>query len=495
MKPIHSHHARPLPIASRRRFLQALGLGGLATATGVPRIVQAGGEPSPQRMLLFCMEHGFVWNQWHMPIPGVPASRTAIRDLRPLTFEEMSPSLRPFHAMRDRIVAVEGLANTSVISEWALHAGETGIDFNNHTVAWAHFLTATAAVQRPGTYCSGGGISIDQEIGRRTRADGRFGALVWGVSNGTFSYSDRGVLAAGTDDPARIYADLLGLYVPPTDPTTPTRQSLIAGEYASAIDTAAREYEFVLPRLGLEGRRKLEQHRDLLRDIERSLGVGVSRSCSPEPPSPGHVIDQYASLAVLAFACDLTRVITLIPPMVRPEEFGYPVEANVHSNYAHNSVDDGGETFNSVSQTAMNEYAVWYGRKVVSLLEGLDAVSEGGGSLLSSTAVVMLPELGSPTHQHHDAPALICGGDTFFRSGRYVRYARDIATPFPADRYMNRPFPASHETHFIGPSRNQLFVTLLRSFGFDDTSFGMSSVDRLDGTVLPMHGTLAELHL
>ena len=497
LTPRKSSRASSLPTTSRRRFLQALGLGALGTGTwtgGTISRVHADPEPASPKLLLFCTSHSFIRNAWHLPIPGAPTHTTAERDLRTLSRSELSPQLRPFHAMRDRILAVEGLANTSVMSEWALHVGERDIDFNNHYLAAAHFLSGAPSLQYPGRICTGGAVTLDQELGRRLASPDRLGAQVWGGSNGPFSFAEAGVLSASTDDPARIYADLLGLYVPPVDPGTPTRDALLARERASAVDVAAREYDFVLPRVGIEGRRKLENHRDLLRDLERSLGIAIPRSCVPQPPAEGHIIDQYAALAALAFACDLTRVITLQPPVMAPREFGYPAEADVHQHYAHSSVDDGGEPFQAISESAMVEYSVWYAQKLVSLLEKLDAVPTTNGSLLTNTAVVWLPELGTPTHQHHDVCTLICGGEFFFRTGRYVRYARELRTPYPEAHYANRPFPQCNETDFIGPSRNQLFVTLLRAFGFEDETFGMAEVRRDDGSILSMRGTLRELH-
>jgi hypothetical protein len=488
---------KALPTASRRRFMQALGLGALGAGTwtsGLIERVNADPEVATPKLLLFCTSHSFIRNASHLALPGAPANVTVEQDLRALTRSEFSPQLAPFFPMRDRLLAIEGLANTSVMSEWALHAGEPDIDFNNHFLAGAHFLSGAASLQYPGANCTGGAISLDQELGRRLASPGRLGAQVWGDQSRAFSFAGAGVRSASTDDPMRIYADLLGLYTPPIDPGMPTRDALLARERASAIDVAAREYEFVLPRLGLEGRRKLENHRDLLRDLERSLGIAVARSCTPSVPADVHVLDQYTSLAALAFACDLTRVITVIAPVMATREFGYPAEADVHLTYAHSSVDDGGEPFHAISESAMTEYGVWYAQKVVSLLEKLDAVPQTNGTLLNNTAVVWLPELGTPTHQHHDVCTLICGGEFFFRTGRYVRYPRDIPTPYPEHRYTNRPFPQCTETDFIGPSRSQLFVTLLRAFGFEDESFGMAEMMRDDGSILSMRGTLRELH-
>ncbi|UJR81728.1 DUF1552 domain-containing protein [Sandaracinus amylolyticus] len=294
-----------------------------------------------------------------------------------------------------------------------------------------------------------------------------------------------GQAAPRVEDPERAYADLLGLYVPPTTDTPRTRDERIRALRGSVLDAVAREHEFMRSRMGLEGARKLEQHRDIVRDLERALGIAVPTRCDPAFESTGHVIDQYSRLATLALSCDLTRVVTIVPPILEPTEFGYPASSDVHGRFAHSSVDDGSEPFDPVSERAMIDYGIFYSQRFLALLEMLDAVPEGSGTMLDHTTVVWLTELGSPTHQHVDACTLIAGGTDFFRTGRYVRYARDVRA---AIDWAGRPL--SH-----GPALSQLFVTLLRSFGWDDDHFGMREVTRRDGSAIDVRGTLRELHV
>jgi hypothetical protein len=481
----------------RRRFLKALGLGALALPGGAglanlgwASLARAGATPPPRRTVFICTGHGHVWNAWHTPLVGLPTTATVDRDLVPMAREELSETLRPFHAIRDRILPIEGLCHTTVLGEFARYGSRTDIDLNNHNISMAHLLCTQTALQRgPGVTCVGGGISIDQELGRRSSGPGRFVAPVWGANHYLpYSFIEAGREAPRVENPERIYEDLLGIYRPPTT-GEPTRADRMDAARASVVDAAAREYDFVLARLGAEGRRKLENHRDLLRDLERSLS-STSAACDPtyapdpDPANPVRV-SQYFDLAALALSCDLTRVITIIPDILRASEFGYPAEADVHGNYAHSSVDDGGEPFSAVSERAMIDYNVWYGQRVAAFLERLASIREGDGSLLDHTAVVWVTELGSPTHQHVDPCTLLAGGTDFFRLGRYVRYARDLPTPFP---WGNRG------EFMIGPSTAQLYTTLLRWMGHDDAFFGSESVPTQRGGTLSLRGTLAELH-
>lgn len=65
-------------------------------------------------------------------------------------------------------------------------------------------------------------------------------------------------------------------------------------------------------------------------------------------------------MLALILACDMSRVIPLVAPLIEPSVFGYPVEASLHDGYAHSSVDDGNETFKPLSETVMVEYNKWY---------------------------------------------------------------------------------------------------------------------------------------
>ena len=171
--------------------------------------------------------------------------------------------------------------------------------------------------------------------------------------------------------------------------------------------------------------------------------------------------------------------------MLRTAEFGFPAEHDVHGNYAHSAVDDGGEPFSLESERAMTEYNTYYAQHLAAFLQRLDSIPETDGTLLDHTAVVWLSELGSPTHQHKDACTLIAGGTDFFRLGNYHRYARTIPSPSP---WFTQPGES------IGPSHNQLFVTLLRFMGRDDETFGDAFAASPHGDV-PLSGTLRELHV
>jgi hypothetical protein len=370
-------------------------------------------------------------------------------------------------------------------------------DLNNHQVGVADVLSGTRALQRVGTYCTGGARTIDQVLASRMSAPGRFDSRVYGfdyIPNSIvspFSYLDAGQATPMVSDPKTAFSDLLGFTM--AQPTTPkSRDDLIRSLRPSVLDAVSREYDLLAPQLGAEGRKKLDEHRDLVRELELSLGaIGPSPKCDTTydtMPSGttgpyGAQIRQFMSLIRLAFACDLTRIVTFSAPVPQCPELGYPAEATMHG-YAHQSIDGAtscGQLFNPVAAQAMTDLDAWHAGHIAYLLQQLDSVVEGSGTLLDHTVVVWISELATPTHQHWDAACLLAGGcNGYFNTGRYLRYPR------------NQPNPIANQP-MTGPAHNRLLVSLMQAMGQPDNTFGMTDAVGADGTMLSFAGPLAEL--
>lgn len=483
-------------VLDRRRFLKALGLGALTTmtpfdlaartnATSAGAATLAGATTAPTRVVFFVTPHGHTPLGWNMPVAG-PTDAFAERSLLPLAPEDFSPILRPLHAFRDRLLVVEGLSHTSALEDIADVMKSSG-DLNNHSVGVANVLTGTRAMQIAGSPCTGGARSIDQELALRTIGPGRFGSRVYGfdyVPNQTvapFSFLGPGQATPVVADPATAFADLAGLLSPTVGPST-SREARIASLRSSVLDTAAREYELLAPRLDSDARQRLDDHRALVRQLETSIGSATPATCDSSFTASGTTTDQLLQLVRVGLACDLTRVATFIVQVPQTSEIGYPASDTVHG-YAHQSIEGAtscGTMYSPLAAQAMIDVGVFYANHFASLLASLDSVVEGDGTLLDHTIVVWVTELGTGTHLHHDNFTLVAGGTKIFQSGRYVRYPRTFTSPIP-------------NFARVGPAHNRLHVTLLQAMGQPDTSFGMTSATGSDGTTIPMTGALPEL--
>jgi hypothetical protein len=487
----------------RRQLLQALGLGGLAGLLHRGGIARAGNPSYPSRIVFYLQPHGHIPSALNMAIPGASNTRYAEMSLTGLPQSAFSATLAPLYGFRDRLLAIEGLCHTAALADIeAVTQAGTG-DLNNHQIGVADVLTGARALQQPGTYCTGGAKTIDQVLAARGAAPGRFDSRVYGydyVPNSVvspFSYLGPGQATPVVSDPATAYADLLG-YIPAAPVISPAmeRAALLESLRPSVLDAVRKEYGLTVPQLGADARSKLDQHMALVRELEASL-TSVSSSTPASAPrcdttftagagsgsNVGPSVRQFMSLIRMAFACDLTRVVTFAAPVPACPELGYPATINFHA-YAHASIDGAtacGQIYSPTAAQAMIDLDSWHAGHVAYLLEQLDSVPEGSGTLLDHTVVVWITELATPTHQHNDAFTVLAGGcNGYFRTGRYVRYPRTLTSPMPGHP-------------LVGPAHNRLLVSLLEAMGQTDTSFGLTGATGADGASLDFTGALAEL--
>ncbi len=473
----------------RRQLLKALGLGSIATVSGRARELLAD-DRGPLRVVFFVQPHGHVRSRWHMPVPYAPPQGFAERSLADVPAAEFSDVLRPLHAMRQNILALEGLAQTSALADLAVIRSERRPDDNDHHIGTAHTLCPQPTLQRMGTFATGGGASIDQVIAQRTSGVGRFTSRVYGYDYAPntpvtpFSFVGAGQASPVVHSPRAAFDDLLGLR-PPTLSTTPTRDERIRALRGSVLDATAREYEELAPRLDRAGRERLDQHRALVRDLERTLAAPAGATCALEYDAMGHEVSQFMRVIKMAFACDLTRVVTFVAPVPQAPEFGYRADEVVHGSFAHESIDGEtscGTTFTPRAEQAMTDLGVWYARHVATLMSELSSVSEGSVTLLDRTLIVWVTELATGTHRHNDLCTVVAGGSDVLATGRYIRFAREQRNPLASDRNT-----------LLGPSTNRLYVTLLRALGHSDDSFGATDATGADGSALSLRGPLSEL--
>lgn len=470
---------------NRRQLLRALGLGALVSPTWSFAQTTA----APRRVVFFVQPHGHVPSSYTMAT-GAPANTVGELDLKGLAQADLCEVLRPLHSFRDRVLAIDNLAHTNVLEDIAHVVAAGGGDINNHNIAVADLLSGGRAKQVPGFPCTGGAITIDQVLAQRTAGPGRFSSLVYGgdyIPNqavAPFSFLGPAQATPLVKSPQAAFADLVG-----TTPDPRPRQVALARLRPSMLDAVGAEYEAVAAKLGREGREKLEAHRALVRDLERSMAMQTPLTCDTTFDASGVATRQFMRLIRLAFACDLTRVVTYAAPVPSCPEFNYPANADVHASYAHASIQGAtscGQIYTPAAERAMTDLSVWYAQHLAYLLAELDSVPEAGGSMLDNTVVVWLTELGTPTHRHNSAfTALLGGGQGFFKTGRYLRYP---------DLYDSPVIGPPAEWPRIGPAHNKLFVSLLQALGQPDNSFGTTVATSNTGQTISLQGPLLELH-
>lgn len=493
----------------RRRFLTAMGLSGAALAVpgalGSASRAAAQATGTPKRVIFWISPHGTVWNRWNMAVPGLAPTGTSVASIASLPDSSFSHILAPLAPHKQKLTIVEGLARTAALDYERAYDNQGGsYDLNRHHFGQAHLMTCVHPRQRPGATCIGGGVSIDQVIGRATTGSGRWASRVYGDQHmHPYSFVAPGEASGRVSSARTAFDDILGLARPttPSEPDAPeapvdTRADRLRAGRASVLDFVAEEHTRMAGRLGSVERLKLERHRDLIRELELSFapvptvpgtdpggGGGVVAECAPTWNELGHRMDQFARVMTLSASCDLTRVMTFVTPDLAPPEIGLPGGTDIHQDYAHTSIASSAGSFSTEGERGMIAYNLFYAQRFAYFLQQLDSIPEGEGTVLDNTAVVWMSELGTGCHDLNDLPIVIAGGaGGALRTGQYVKYARD-----------SRIDVGWGHVNDVGPAQNRLYVTLMRAMGMTNDAFGIESVNRADGSALSLRGPLAEL--
>ena len=390
-----------MPIASRRALLR-LGAASLIAAPFqrllIPR-ARAATAPA-RRLLIYFSPNGTIPAQWTPSGSGTSFSFPSGSILEPLA------------AWRDQLTLVHGM------------------DFynaDNHEGGMAAMLTNNG-----GADGVTGGMSLDQWAAAYLGTDTRFASLefgvqtsLWGGSSQTrMSYAGPGSYVTPDDDPLHVYTRLFGEVA--GDAESAAR---LLARRQSILDLAGGELGDLRKRLGTAEQIKLDVHLESLRALERSLAP--SDACgAPEPPTIASyndndlfpdVLDAQLQLAVLALSCGATRVVSVqASHTVSPTVCSWLGEGEGHHSLSH--ADDS----NTAGVAGFVNCERWFAEQFGVLLQRLqDAPDpETGGSLLDTTAVLWVKEMGdSRAHVCTGVPWVLAGGGGAWPAGRLVDLA------------------------------------------------------------------------
>jgi hypothetical protein len=463
---------------SRRRLLGAgagLTAGALTLPSWLaPRLAAAEPGRPPRRIVFVCHDNGTVYDQWRMLPPGRPFTMDGDRPapegtdweepLASMPENAFSTILRPLYPMRSKMLVLDGLAMLTAL-------GDRG-GVATHAYAMVHALTGSNG-RAVGLDVYAESPSVDQLIARQIARPDRYKSLALGTGRAApISFLGDYKPLYPKHDPAEAFARMF------ETPVTPASREAVRLQRSSIVRKALAEYDRLIPALGADDRRKLELHRDLLRDLERRVdsvrAISCERPPAPEAAPPAtelgvgnnylRVTDAMMHLVASAFACDLTRVVTLHLDTLPAPVLGF--EGDTHNDYAHKA-----EYASQPLATAfMTRYHTYYARRLRDLASMLDNIPEADGTLLDHTIIVWMSEVSRGVHGYDRWPIVILGGGgAGLRTGRYVRYQPRTPTPMP------RP-QDGYDAHFVGPAHSKLLVALAKAMGTDIDRVGRPSV-------------------
>jgi hypothetical protein len=237
--------------------------------------------------------------------------------------------------------------------------------------------------------------------------------------------------------PRQVF-DLLTSGIVPSDPQEAARLSAALASRRSVLDFVDLRLGGLLPKLSQSDQARLERHWDALRDVERRLDLPPppeTATCTPprgwyeDPPvdpsgdsGEAERVRRFHELIRYAFACDLTRVVTL-----QYTHFLSMLSASVAGldpRPMHDIVHFG-------PRETLADVITWHVDQYADLLRLLRDTGEGEASLLDHSAVAFLPEGGfgyfddMPTQTHTHATeemlAIVAGRAGGLTPGGHVR--------------------------------------------------------------------------
>ncbi len=284
------------------------------------------------------------------------------------------------------------------------------------------------------------GPSIDRAIGERVQAQNpnvrftHFNFRVGDRGNNIWNqHSHRGPV--GTQNPIPPETDPLAAYTrifAGVDPTARDAALRRLRMRQSALDAVKAELNELTAKLSADDKRRLEQHAESVREIERSLAGMTAQVPQCSTIATGSAFDAYNQdryadaarlffkISAMAFACDLTRSINF--------NWSGNTSDRVYRELGHT---DGHHTITHDSSPAAftrvrQIIRLLHQRTVDGLYAELKAIPEGNGTTVYDNTLVMhWSELSQgDTHGNSNNLVMFGGGARrYFRTGRYVNLA------------------------------------------------------------------------
>jgi hypothetical protein len=392
---------------SRRALLT--GLGAAALSPYLPLLNASGQEALyPKRLLLFFTPHGTIKQLWK------PSGTE--RDFT------LSRLLAPLERHKSKLVVLSGL-NMQDVGVGAPHTKGVPLIWTG-----SKLLDDGTFIREDGsggpTYGWNSSASVDQVIARTIGSDTTYRSLEFGVRCGSSFPSNR-----------MSYTDARQPLQPATDPWMQferlfaMRSETGSQERLQAMKIARGELNAIAPRIATADRLKIDAHLDALDNLQRRLEAHAELCTGPALPPTGNpgaldqtptVVDAHIELIAASFACDLTRVASFQYTLGENDNQGYPWLgiADGHHNLTHSADSD------AAGWEKVAKIREWYAEKFAQLLDRLDAIPEGEGTLLDNCMVVWASELGiGNTHSFKSTPFVVAGGASgAIETGRYLEF-------------------------------------------------------------------------
>jgi hypothetical protein len=204
----------------------------------------------------------------------------------------------------------------------------------------------------------------------------------------------------------------------------PDALARVKAEQRSILDLLKNDLARVRSRTSTEEAPKLDAHLEGLRKLEQRLDSTVVAACSA-PMQPGTStgrdnnanfpteITSMLDIMVHALACDLTRVASV--------QISRGFSNVTHTWLGHTTAHHTMSHENADNRDKLMAIDNWYAQQIIGMLNAMNAINEGNGTLLDNTLVVWGRELGTTSHRMQPMPLVMVGGaQGALRTGRFI---------------------------------------------------------------------------
>lgn len=420
-------------ILSRRQFLHTAAGGTLALPLLTESSRPARAATAPKRLLICFTPNGTIQNAW---LPKGTAQDFALGEI-----------MAPLAPHKNDITVVENLTMTAALRAAGGDAHGLGVGCLLTGIEPLPGNQFAAGMGGPGSGWPGG-ISIDQFIAERIGKATRFPSLEFTVKTmegniwSRISYKGAAIPVTPMDNPSMAFDRVFGC-----DTGDAAALARLRAQRRSVLDNSLAEFEALGRTLGKVDRQKIESHLGGLRDLERQLAatcMPVGAQCTKPPRSTlvGTKVPKYnlsnedadagadvdiparhdaiRQMVVAAFACDLTRVASVIlAPSRSPIVMSWLGIKGMHHAISH--------TQDTASLIKIDQF---YAQEIAKLIADLKASKEADGkSVFDNTLIVWCNELGIGSgHTHDKIPFMLAGSaGGYFKTGRLVTAQKGIA--------------------------------------------------------------------
>jgi hypothetical protein len=232
----------------------------------------------------------------------------------------------------------------------------------------------------------------------------------------------------------------------------------------SILDYVKDETEALKPRLGYRDRLKLDEYLTGLRALETQIESIAAEPSVCAAPDPDSVVSRregdlpaaarsMIDLMVVAMQCDMTRFITfMLGNAASNRSFDFLGVSGAHHSLSHHqSRPENFAKLEIIDRWEVEQFAY--------LLNRMDAIEEGGRTMLENSLVLFSSEIedGDYHHRHSNLPILLAGsGGGFVSPGRHIVYQDE-------------------------PPISELFNNMLAAVGVEAETFGDDGTRPLTG--------------